>query len=578
MAEAVAGTAARTMFATRVAIGLGQGLSLYAIYDHEKRIDPVALGALALTAWLVPVVALGAIGELRRRTLAIWLVVAVALAAAIGAYWGFVDGDHTTDGEIVPAAAGAAAVLFILHHLITPADAEGRWRATYERYADEGWKDAVRLALAVGFVVALWIILALGGELFHLIGLDFLKHLLKEKWFIFTSITTFFALAIHLTEVQVGLVRGARMLALSLLSWLLVVATLIAVGFLAALPFRGLSALSAAGSASGVMLGVCGALVILMNAAYQEGEADGRPPAVLKWATRIAALTLPPLVAVAVYGVGLRIAQHGLSPARIYACACLVVAACYALGYAWAAVSRGRWMARLETTNWVTAQVVVAVLIALFSPLADPLRLSADAQVRRLETGRVKPEAFDYHFLHFGAGRWGREALNRLASGNGREKAPSLAAEELKVKNKWDKARPTAGQRATALKVVGQPLPPDFVSQTWSATDDPTAGCDFRSRDCSATTVALPDGTSEVIVFRSQFSRNLYARRAGRWVLLGELLGEGCTEDSAAVARGDIRLAPPTHPDVLIGGYRFVLSNPDDRPCAGPGRGRPTPR
>ena len=572
MLEDDAKPATTLALATRFAIGLAQGLALWAIYHFEPRTDRTAFGALALTAWLIPIVALGGLWQLRRRTLLAWLLAAAVITAGLGAYAGFVDRDASRDWNLLPVGVFTAAILFILHHLVLPADMERRWRASFERYFDEGWKDAVRLALAAAFVAALWGLLALGAALFHLIGLDFLKHLLEARWFEFTATTTFFALAVHLTDVRVGLVRGARTLVLTLLSWLLAVPTAIAVGFLAALPFRGLKALWAAGSASGTMLSVCAALIILMNATYQDGERDGHPPTALKWFTRIAALSLLPLVGVAAYGVALRIGEHGLSPSRIYACACLAIASCYAAGYTWAAVSRGPWMKRLEATNWLTAQIIVAVLLLLFSPIADPARLSVNAQVHRLEAGRTPPETFDYAFLRFKSGRWGREALARLAARKDGENARSIAARaqaELKAQNPWEPPPPTAAERVASLHVVGQPLPASFLSQAWGPTEDPAARCRGVAQGCQALVVELAgDSDPEVVVFGNA-ERLVYGLQSGRWAKIGWLAGEQCPGDSDAIARGDGRPTPPVaHSDIEVNGHRLILVGQDDCPAA----------
>jgi hypothetical protein len=90
----------------------------------------------------------------------------------------------------------------------------------------------------------------LGVGLFKLIGLHFLEHLIDKRWFDFPFTTLAFALAIHVTDIQVGLVRGIRTVALTLLSVLLPLMALIAVGFLVALPFTGLQPLWATKSAA----------------------------------------------------------------------------------------------------------------------------------------------------------------------------------------------------------------------------------------------------------------------------------------------------------------------------------------
>jgi hypothetical protein len=464
-----------------------------------------------------------------------------------------------------------AATLFILHHLVVPADEQRRWRAPYDSYFDEGWKDAVRLALAAFFVGALWLLLWLGATLFNLIGLKFLEKLITKPWFAFPATTTFFALAVHLTDVRAGLVQGARTLLLSLLSWLLPVFAVIAAGFLLALPFTGLKPLWSTRSASGVMLSACAALVVLINATYQDGEREGFPPAALKWATRLAAVTLAPLTLVAMYGVYLRVAQHGLSPSRIYAIACLVIAASYAAGYVWASIARQPWMKRIEGTNWFTAHLAVAVLLLIFSPALDPMRISVASQLHRLRTGAVSAEGFDYAFLRFRAGRWGAAALRELAAEKGEGRSGEIgerARTQLALKQPWDRPTVTTRQRWQALQVVGPPLPDSFLNQSWAPFDDPAANCGVdgnakarRPGGCVATAMDL-DGRPgpEIIVFDMLGANRVYAQQAGSWAHVGALEGSRCGDEAEALHAGRFAGVPANdRTDVDIAGRRFVF-------------------
>jgi hypothetical protein len=124
----------------------------------------------------------------------------------------------------------------------------------------------------------------------------------------------------------------------------------------------------------------------------------------------------------AAYALWLRIGQYGLTPDRVFAAAYLVVAAGFTVGYAVAALRPGAWMKTLEPTNLIMAAVSVLLLIALFTPIADPARLSVGSQVKRLETGKVAPDKFDFQFLRFEGGRYGRR---RAGPPEGRPNATS---------------------------------------------------------------------------------------------------------------------------------------------------------
>jgi hypothetical protein len=203
---------------------------------------------------------------------------------------------------------------------------------------------------------------------------------------------------------------------LTLLAWLLPIMTLMAVAFLLALPFTGLAPLWGTRRATGILLAAGVALVLLINAAYQDGAGERTAAAVLRAASALAVVALVPIVGLAAYALALRAAQHGWTPDRIYALAAIVVAAGYAIGYLIALVRSGTALRGLETANRVIAVLIVAVLLSLFTPTADPARLSVADQIARLQSGAIPPAVFDFQFLRFDAGRYGIRALELLAT------------------------------------------------------------------------------------------------------------------------------------------------------------------
>lgn len=495
----------------RLLIGLLQGLALYGLYwsiDHTPRLWPASVpelfGPLVLVAAYLPVVLLGGLGRLRLKTLIAWTAVAAATLALLG--W------HDMARQVLidqrepflspPLFPFIAAALFIAHHLIVPADQERRRIAAYPRYFDVAWKAGVQLALSVGFTGALWLLLFLGAGLFGLIGIRAFGELLAEPWFNLPVTSLTFALAVHLTDVRDGLIRGVRSVVLMLLSWLLPVIAVLTAAFLIALPFTGLSGLWDQGSATALMLSAAAVLIVLINAAYQDGTDETRPPLVLRGAVIVGGLLLIPLVAVASTGLALRIGQHGLTPDRIVAAACILAGLAYALGYAWAAITslRGRdWMQPLERTNIGTGALIVALIVLLFSPVLDPARLSVMDQMARLERGAVTPEAFDYRFLRFESGKVGRAALEQLAKSDDAEVA-RRAREAASNADRWASLEEEA-DLAPAPEVSVWPetvaLPEAFLADV--SRGDPRRHC--TAENCIATIRDLDgDGVDEVVM------------------------------------------------------------------------------
>ncbi|MFT4254323.1 MAG: DUF4153 domain-containing protein, partial [Caulobacter sp.] len=141
----------------RLVTGLAQGLLLYWLYKaDELKVwpdgQPMVYAAFLLPFLFAPFVVLAGLSTMRRRVLAGWKGVAVLLAAGIGAY-GVWSGDPSASGVngLGPLTfLGLAALIFIGHHLVEPADVERTPIAGYPGYFDITWKHGVQLALAAG--------------------------------------------------------------------------------------------------------------------------------------------------------------------------------------------------------------------------------------------------------------------------------------------------------------------------------------------------------------------------------------------------------------------------------------------
>lgn len=555
----------------RLAIGLIQGVALWWLYHaaagtapHEwPATVPELFVPLLLIAAFVPVLLLAGVGRMRMTTLAGWALGAAAFLALLG--WHEVARQSVETLANPPFLNGpmplfAAAALFIGHHLILASDMERKWIATFPTYFDTAWKAGVQLALSLGFTGAFWILLHLGAALFKVIGLDFLQDLILEEWFTIPVTTFVFAIAVHLTDVRDGLIRGVRTVALMLLSWLLLVITVLVAGFLAALPFTGLSGLWETGSATALVLAAAAALIVLINTAYQDGRPDNLPPLVLRIAVRVAAVLITPLIVIAFWGLALRIGQHGLTPDRIIALACAVVGAAYAAGYGWAALSpfwrRTDWMRPLERTNVWTAVLTVAIILALFSPLADPARLSVADQTARLERGAVSADQFDYRFLRFESGKAGQAALAQLA----RSADPAVASRAKTaqaVSNRWDRADVGVPERTPVFEVypAGAALPPGFVASV--PPSDGRYACTAPGECVAAAMDMNGDGRPEVLV-ASPHTIVLWAMRDGTWTRQGDFNGRYCPNEKRPDLRdrlrgGAVRPARPAWSDLTIG-------------------------
>lgn len=564
-ADPVDPRAVRRATLIRLGTGLAQGLLLYGLYQADKsKVWPATqrevYAALLMVFLFAPFVVLAGVSALRFRTLATWKGLAALVAAGLGAY-GVWSGDPDAKGidGLGPQTFLAIGVLvFIGHHLIEPADVERRRIARYPTYFDVTWKHGVQGALSLGFTGAFWLLLFLASALFKLIGVDAVEKLIKHEAFVFPATAVMFAAAVQLTDVRANLVRGVRTVALTLLSWLLPLMALIAAAFLLTLPFTGLEPLWKTRSATAILLTADAFLILLTNAAYQDGTE--KTAVVLKWAARLAGVLLVPITGLAAYGLSLRIGQYGLSPDRIVAGACVLVAAGYAVGYTVAAVRPGAWMKVLETTNIAMAFVVIVVLLALFTPLADPRRLSVNDQVARLKAGKVPAKDFDYVALKFDDGRYGREALDALKRDSDPAiKAGAIAAAKLESRPYRMALVPAPDRfKETTVYPKGQALPKSFVDQAWGVEAEPA--CLGGYMKCSAVLFDVDhDGVAEVLLSSGLSFEIFKADAAGVWAKTAETTAS-CQAVQKALEAGDIHVTPsPPAQDLVVGGQRLRI-------------------
>lgn len=594
----------RWIGAIRLAIGLAQGLAIHLL---ARRIgDSSGDSSLWLTAWfvlalLLPFPALAGPGVLPVGTLVIWLASAGAVLFGLGAYLGFVYPDLSNAS---PGIFLLSLALFIAHHLLVASAGAGRVLAPYGDYFDRAWKSVLQMALATGFALAAWLLLWLAAGLFAVLGFHGLGKLLGEAAFSTPFLFTMFAAAVHLTDQRAELVLGARNLGLSLLGWLTPPMAALTLVFFVLLFPGGVGRLWGEGPGSGLLIAAAIVLIVLVNCLYQDGSrAPGR---ILGWSGRAAAALIAPLVALALVGIWLRIADLGWTRTRIFVVAILVTLAIYGATYLWAARPGGKgFLPGLGTHNVRVAWLATAILLVLVSPLGDPARLAVADQMQRLRSGKTLPEAFDFRFLAQAedSGRWGKAALNELAALSGDARAMTIAAKardalaervaDEAVKRNVDAPPPEmtpAGRRLRIRNLTGDPAVPDGALGPFSGGDDPAqdcaeiAGststnkfssrpvCQLRRLDLVTTLdeeLVLMIGGEVSIVFPGETPQSPW-----RWVILGCCLADA---DLAADVVGVVDL-PIRGIRGMGGEFRFNFGQPEiDLLNPPPGKPAPAP-
>jgi len=594
-ADAPDTNAERRLVLTRLAVGAAQGLALYLLYRWADdkvwpATDPYLLTSLGLVFLFVPLLVIQGAGTLRLRTLVPWMIAVTAILVGLGWYDVWRDwpppGPSVSGGEMeVGLLFASFAGLFIGQALVLAADAERKIIAPYPAYFDSATKLAVQFSATVAFVAVFWGVLWLGAVLFNLIKLDFLETLIEKDWFAIPASTLAVAGAMHVTDVRAKLWTGIRTVALTLLSWLLPLMTLIAMGFTASLVFTGLTPLWATRSAAGLLLSAAGVVVVLLNTAFQDGSA-GRSR-IFRYSEFAAGLVLVPLVLLAAYAVWLRVAQYGWTVERVVTAATILIALCYTFGYAAAALlsfGGGAWMRLVAPVNVATAFAVIAVLLALFTPLGDPARLSVASQVARLKNGAVAAKAFDFGYLKSEGGRYGHDALiglstadfgkasatvHVLAKASLTEAVPALAPIKL--------AGPGERVANVAVYPKGARLPDSFIKQDWHAENFvpgafvpdclrlATAKCDALLLDLDG------DGRDEILIAdnigQGGIAGIFREGTDGHWIRAGQVNLPSCAKVASALRGGQFTLTAPLYRDIAVGGVVLQAETAQNHVC-----------
>lgn len=418
-------------------IGLVAGFVVHLILGPGFHDNLTTLQASSVTGVVLAAGLTGFTLERRRWLWSLLFAAALALVGALVVAWNGTPEDWSV-GEGWRMISLLLAVA-IAAPLFQAARDEGRRRFPYESVHDHAWTNVVlwcACLVFVGIVFALAWLLAL---LFDLIKIDFLRELLRKDWFWRSLIGLAFGAALGLLREHDGVVRLLQRVVAMVLAVLAPVLALGLVLFVLALPFTGLNALwEATKSTTPILLFCVAGALILANAVIGNAPEQERRFPLLRYGAMGLAAVMLPLAVLAAVAISLRIGQYGFTPERLWAVVFVALACLWGAAYLYALI-RGRldWAARIRPLNLTLAFVVCGVALMLATPLVSFNAISTRDQVARLESGKVKPEQFDWAALAYDFGKPGRAALTRLAA-SGNPAIRTKAIESAKAKSRYE--------------------------------------------------------------------------------------------------------------------------------------------
>ena len=371
-------------------------------------------------------------------------------------------------------AVGIALPLFqtILKH--------GRLTLTYKDLHQYAWGDALCWCASWAFVGLSFGLAHLLASLFDLIGIDFLKQLLKKDWFIWMFIGASLGAALGVIKENERIVASLQSLVMAILSILTPVLAISLILFLVALPFTGLQAFWDTTTATTPILLSCAiGAITLVNAIIRNCSDDESKNRLMRYSAVALSVCILPLASISFISMQLRIEQHGLTPDRIWGLIAVLVALAYGIAYLWSLVkSRENWTSNIRLNNTRMAVLLCLTSLFLALPILNFAQMSVDSQLARIAQGTIKADKIDYAAFAFNFGESGRKALQEMQSSTD-DRLANAATVALAADNRWelqdqlDEAK-SASIILTKLTVFPQPV---SIPQDLQKLINKQAGC-----------------------------------------------------------------------------------------------------
>ncbi len=455
-----------------------------------------------------------------------------------------------------------AVSLYVAGPFIQTFQRSGRFVFPYQALFTHSWANFHIGCVGVLFLGAVWIVLGLWGALFAMIGVKFFADLFSSGPFAFAVSGAALAYGVGYALERADLILTLRGVTLGVMRLLLPPVALIALAFLVSAVFQGLGPLWETDHASIILLAWAVLMILLLNAVYQDGtdiKAFAKPVVRLIEAAFVA---LPLFSVFAVYGLSLRIQQHGLTVVRIYGIVAASIIAVYCFGYAIAVLRRTpAWLAGIQPINRSVAVAVLAVILLLQLPWLDPFRLSANNQFHRVAEGRVPVADFDFGYLKFELGHEGADAIDRLRALPNHPQRVELQAALAQLDHYGNRYEWLLEKQQTALSLKSaQPLPAGLTESIQGAANE--LAC--AGGECFVFPFELTPGgppTFGVLVSRVPNWIPVFARESdGTWRRIGGFNNNeqlDVVQLRAAVDAGDFGAVAPVTPDLRVGENRF---------------------
>ncbi|MCG7532424.1 DUF4153 domain-containing protein [Psychrobium sp. MM17-31] len=299
----------------------------------------------------------------------------------------------------------------------------------YHQLFSHAWCNAILVKFGWFTVGVVWLVLMLWWSLFEVIGIDFFEELFTDKWFAWPVLGMVFGIALYTAQHQLTIIDNLKRLLLKMCGLLLPLVALLTLSFVASVAVTGLDKVWDTGVATPLILVLVFLNILLINGSSLPESESATALAMpqnkfFKWTVFINIAALSALMLIAVYSTYLRIDQYGWTVPRVYLALLVLVMSLYSVAYLGLLIKRDTNFNWLRRSNVAITWLVLALVIVTHSPAFNPINMTINSQLSRLQQQSVSAQEFDYALFQFELGKRGQQALINFIE---QEQHPQLA-------------------------------------------------------------------------------------------------------------------------------------------------------
>ncbi|MFT5691398.1 MAG: hypothetical protein ACI92E_000727 [Oceanicoccus sp.] len=408
-----------------LSVAVIQSLILFVLYKtHELKIWPSESPVISFPLWtlglLIPVFLLLSIGQGNDRKFMQLLSLFAIILSAIAAYTGWQAEPYGefrfSNLTVIYSLSTSIACFKALMYMQQRASSA---TMNYQVLFTFSWRNFLILAFSGLFVLGFGLLLMLWAKLFSVIGVDFFQSLFSEQWFLFPALGFAFGLGIIVFRELMNVIDSVATLLQGLIKILLPMAVSLAVLFVFALPFTGVSVLWETGFGTTLLLCLTALVLFFVNAVYQDSSGVAPySPFLHRWVYR-SLCVLPVICCLSFYGLLLRWEQYGWTVQRSWGFLVWLVLTLFSLGYVWGIVTRrSDWPVVLAKVNTLMGLTILVLILMTNSPALNFREISMNSQLARVENGEIQLIDLDYVYINHYLARSGYLALEKLKGEN----------------------------------------------------------------------------------------------------------------------------------------------------------------